>query len=82
MMYVPEPQWKLPEYTWGKEQETCKQCKHYLASMTGRAYNQSVAMRCKLHDKSRVDKLHGTCIDMRYGGRCGRSALLFEQKQP
>lgn len=75
-----QPQWKLPEYTWGEEQQTCKACKHYRERLSGRAYYPTILMKCALNITrcgSKGDKF-GSCIDMRHEGPCGRDAKLFE----
>lgn len=80
-VYVPEPQWRLPEYTWGEERELCKQCKHYRERVAGTANaGHNIVMCCVLHRQSTLGRQHGTCIDMRYGGACGPEGRLFERK--
>ncbi len=76
------PQWKLPAYTWGTERELCKRCEHYRERISGgRRGNTSVVMSCALNNKSTGGfGHHGTCIDMRYDGACGREGKLFKEK--
>jgi hypothetical protein len=80
-VFKPEPKWRLPEYTWGEERQLCKRCKHYRERIGGpRSGEQNVVMVCSIN-KSRTGGLsHGTCIDMRYDGECGREGRLFEEK--
>ncbi len=76
------PQWKLPAYTWGTERELCRRCEHYRERISGgRRGNTSVVMSCELNNKSTGGfGHHGTCIDMRYDGACGREGKLFKEK--
>lgn len=80
-VYVPEPQWKLPEYTWDKERELCKQCKHYRERVAGSSrIGIHVVMTCALNPRHTSGRHHGTCLDERYDGACGREGKLFERK--
>lgn len=81
-VYVAEPQWKLPEYTWGEERELCKRCAHYCERLTGtyRTGNVVTVMSCALNRQRTQGRHHGTCIDMRYDGPCGREGKLFKEK--
>lgn len=73
--------WTLPEYTWGKERELCKRCAHYRERLSGNEKNgYFTVMSCALNRKSTGGKTSGTCIDMRYDGKCGREGKLFEEK--
>lgn len=70
--------WKLPEYTWGHERELCKICAHYREAITGTKHSGFVTvMRCALTRKSGRGVDHGSCIEMRYEGKCGRLGALF-----
>lgn len=81
-VFVPEPQWRLPEYTWGQERELCKRCVHYRERIGGaRNAERNVVMVCALHKSGRGPTSAGTCIDMRYDGPCGRQGKLFEEKR-
>lgn len=75
------PRWNLPEYTWGEERELCRRCEHYRERITGNRHTgHSVVMRCAIHHKSGRGIDHGSCIDMRYDGPCGREGKLFKEK--
>lgn len=75
--------WRLPQYTWDKERELCKRCAHYRERITGTyKTGQTVAvMSCAKRNKSGRGEHHGTCIDMRYDGPCGREGKLFQDRQ-
>jgi hypothetical protein len=75
--------WKLPQYTWGEERELCKRCAHLIERITSTRYaDKSVVMACALNNRHTSGKYqHGTCIDMRYEGECGRKGLLFQERQ-
>jgi hypothetical protein len=80
MTWQPEQRWKLPEYLWDKERETCMACKHYHEFQGGVASREtSTVMACRLSPKATAVN-HGTCITMRYEGECGREARLFEPR--
>lgn len=71
--------WKLPAYTWGKERELCRRCKHYRERVSDVRHAQpSVVMVCNLNTKRTGGKDRGTCIDSRYDGPCSRKGKLFE----
>lgn len=74
--------WKLPPYTWGQERELCKRCTHYRERIAGTKHTgKSVVMRCALHRKSSGGADYGSCIDMRYDGKCGREGWLFQERK-
>ena len=74
--------WKLPPYTWGEERELCKRCVHYRERIAGTKHSgKTVVMRCALNRKSAANMDHGSCIDMRYDGKCGRLGALFQERQ-
>lgn len=81
-VWVIEPEWKLPAYDWGHERELCKRCEHYRERMGGgRNADRNVVMSCALnHQHTAGRNHHGTCIDMRYDGECGREGWLFKEK--
>lgn len=73
--------WTLPDYTWDQERELCKRCAHYRERIAGTKHTgRSVVMRCALNRKSGGVTDHGSCIDMRYSGKCGRLGVLFQEK--
>lgn len=68
---------KLPQYTWDKDRELCKQCKHYRPSIDRpRLYSGALVMRCAVNPFT-ASKGIGTCIDNRTRGPCGKEGLLF-----
>lgn len=74
--------WKLPPYTWGQERELCKRCVHYRERIAGTKHSgKTVVMRCALNRKSAAGMDYGSCIDMRYDGKCGRLGALFQERQ-
>jgi hypothetical protein len=78
-VYAPEPQWKLPEYAWGQERELCKRCEHYRERIGGaRTAERNTVMVCALNTRHKGTADYGVCIDMRYGGECGREGKLFQ----
>jgi hypothetical protein len=74
---------KLPQYTWDKDRELCKQCKHYRPSIDRpRLYSGALVMRCAVNPFT-ASKGIGTCIDNRTRGPCGKEGKLFEpEHQP
>jgi hypothetical protein len=73
---------KLPQYTWDKDRELCKRCKHYRPSIDRpRLYSGALVMRCAVNPFT-ASKGIGTCIDNRTRGPCGKDGKLFEPKQP
>lgn len=73
---------KLPQYTWDKDRELCKRCKHYRPSQDrARIYSGNLVMRCTANPQ-KGSKGIGTCIDNRTRGPCGKEARLFEAIGP
>ena len=69
---------KLPQYTWDKDRELCKRCKHYRPSIDRpRLYSGALVMHCAVNPFT-ASKGIGTCIDNRTRGPCGPEARLFE----
>ncbi len=72
----------LPKYTWDKDREICKRCKHYRPSVDRpRLYSGALVMRCAVNPFT-ASKGIGTCIDNRTRGPCGKEARLFEAIGP
>jgi hypothetical protein len=72
----------LPQYTWDKDRELCKRCKHYRPSQdSARIYSGNLVMRCTANPQ-KGSKGIGTCIDNRTRGPCGKEARLFEAIGP
>lgn len=68
----------LPTYTWDKDRETCKQCKHYRERHDDdRHHSKALVMLCTVNPQKSKRKI-GTCIDNRTRGPCGKEARLFE----
>jgi hypothetical protein len=68
---------KLPQYTWDKDRELCKRCKHYQPSIDRpRLYSGALVMRCAANP-FKASKGIGTCIDNRTRGPCGKEGRLF-----
>ena len=67
----------LPQYTWDKDRELCKRCKHYRPSQDrARIYSGNLVMRCAANPFT-ASKGIGTCIDNRTRGPCGKDGRLF-----
>lgn len=72
---------KLPQYTWDKDRELCKRCKHYRPSIDRpRLYSGALVMRCAVNPFT-ASKGIGTCIDNRTRGPCGKDGKLFSPKE-
>ena len=72
----------LPQYTWDKDRELCKRCKHYRPSQDrARIYSGNLVMRCAANPFT-ASKGIGTCIDNRTRGPCGKEGRLFEAIRP
>lgn len=70
----------LPKYTWDKDRETCKQCKHFIPSKDSNCRDTgAVVMLCAVNPY-RARRGIGTCIDNRNRGPCGQEAALFAPK--
>jgi len=55
---------------------------HYRERIAGTKHSgKTVVMRCALNRKSAANMDHGSCIDMRYDGKCGRLGALFQERQ-
>ena len=68
---------KLPKYTWDKDRELCKRCKHYRPSEDSpRLHSGVLVMRCEANPFT-ASKGIGTCIDNRTRGPCGKEGRLF-----
>jgi hypothetical protein len=80
-VYIADPQWTLPDYTWGEERKTCMACRHYAEAVGGARRKMEInrVMVCKRSKGSRRE--YSTCIDARYSGPCGRDAKLFEPER-
>lgn len=73
---------KLPKYTWDKDRELCKKCKHYREQPDVSNYNGGgVVMRCAANPFKGIIGI-GTCIDNRTRGPCGKEGRLFEADGP
>ena len=73
---------KLPQYTWDKDRELCKKCKHYREQPDASGYNGGgVVMRCAVNPFKGIIGI-GTCIDNRTRGPCGKEGRLFETIGP
>jgi hypothetical protein len=69
---------KLPEYTWGKDRELCKRCKHYSErNDDDKHHSNATIMLCAVNPQKSKRKI-GTCIDNRTRGPCGKEGKLFE----
>jgi hypothetical protein len=69
---------KLPAYTWDKDREVCKRCKHYQERTDDdRHHSKALVMLCAVNPQKSKRKI-GTCIDNRTRGPCGKEALQFE----
>lgn len=73
---------KLPQYTWDKDRELCKRCKHYREQPDRNGYyGGGLVMRCAVNPFT-ASKGIGTCIDNRTRGPCGKEGRLFEADGP
>lgn len=73
---------KLPQYTWDKDRELCKRCKHYREQpRSHRYYGNGVAMLCAVNPYTGTKGI-GTCIDNRTRGPCKKEGHLFEAVGP
>ena len=73
-----EMMFKLPRYTWDKDRELCKRCKHYREQQDASSYNGGgMVMRCAANP-FKASKGIGSCIDNRTRGPCGKEGKLFE----
>lgn len=73
---------KLPKYTWDKDRELCKRCKHYREQPDDSSYHGGgLVMRCAANPQ-KGSKGIGTCIDNRTRGPCGKEGRLFEADGP
>lgn len=69
---------KLPEYTWGKDRELCKRCKHYSERQEDEKHGSNhTILLCAVNPQKSKRKV-GTCIDNRTRGPCGKEGKLFE----
>ena len=72
----------LPQYTWDKDRELCKRCKHYREGQgRHRDHGTHVVMLCAANPYKGTRGI-GTCIDNRTRGPCGKKASLFETLGP
>lgn len=70
----------LPTYTWDKDRELCRQCKHYEERINNDRHNSGiVVMLCKSNPFKGFRGI-GSCIDNRTRGPCGTSGHLFAPK--
>jgi hypothetical protein len=71
---------KLPEYTWDRDRELCKRCKHCREEPDRSSYHGvGMVMRCTVNPY-KASKGIGTCIDNRTRGPCGALGKLFVPK--
>ena len=72
----------LPKYTWDKDRELCKQCKHYEERPDNPKQDAGgVVMLCHANPHRGYRGI-GTCIDNRTRGPCKKEGRLFEAKRP
>ena len=67
----------LPQYTWDKDRELCKKCKHLREEPRKHSQYTSTAMAC-VKNPYKASKGIGSCIDNRTRGPCGKEGKLFE----
>lgn len=67
----------LPLYTWDKDRELCKQCKHLREEPRKHSQYTSTSMSC-VKNPFVASKGIGSCIDNRTRGPCGKEGKLFE----
>jgi len=71
---------KLPEYTWDKDRELCKQCVHYREREDNPRYHSgAVVMLCAVNPLKGCRGI-GTCSHNRLNGPCGKDGSLFEAR--
>jgi len=68
LRYVPEPEFRLPAFTWDRDRKACESCKHM-------SMHDATSMRCGMSQRGFGEN----CITLRgAGGACGPEARLFE----
>lgn len=68
----------LPQYTWDKDRELCKKCKHFKEEpRKHHTYGSNQVMLCVVNPYKGCKGI-GTCIDNRTRGPCGKEGKLFE----
>lgn len=68
----------LPPYTWDKDRELCKRCKHYLEGESRHEdHGKHAVMLCRINPYKGRRGI-GTCSDNRNRGPCGKEGKLFE----
>jgi len=70
----------LPKYTWDKDRELCKQCKHLREEPRKHSQYTSISMSC-VKNPYKASKGIGSCIDNRTRGPCGKDGRLFEARE-
>ena len=72
---------KLPQYTWDKDRELCKRCKHYRERIEDDRHNsRALVMLCAANPYKGRNKI-GTCGDNRNRGPCGKDGRLFTPQE-
>ena len=72
----------LPKYTWDKDRELCKQCKHYEERPHNSGHNAGIVVMLCHVNPHRGRRGIGSCIDNRHRGPCGPNGFMFEAKRP
>ena len=71
----------LPKYTWDRDRELCKQCKHYEERNDNPRLNSGVVVMLCHANPQKNSRGIGTCIDNRTRGPCKKEGRLFEAKR-
>ncbi len=72
----------LPKYTWDKDRELCKGCKHYRTRQDNIAFNSAALVMLCVLTPAKGRKGIGTCIDNRTRGPCGKEGRQFAPAEP
>ena len=70
----------LPKYTWDKDRELCKQCKHYRERQDDLRFNSAALVMLCTRNPRKGRRGIGSCSDNRSRGPCGPTGALFEAK--